>query len=160
MPAGDPSRRRGPRVRAARPEDAEALRHLYVQLADDTDALPAGVDVTAGLLSAIADRSDRQLLVAELDGDGVAGTLDLLIVPNPTHGGRSFATVENVVVDQAHRRRGVGRALMQAALEAARRAGCYKVQLTSANGRGDAHEFYRSLGFEAVSVGFKVYFDR
>jgi GNAT superfamily N-acetyltransferase len=160
MPPTGASGRRGPAVRAARSEDAGALRDLYVELADSTDALPAEVGVTAGLLTQIAGQTDRQLLVAVVDGGRVAGTLDLLIVPNVTHGGRPWAIVENVVVAEAHRRQGVGRALMQSAMQSARQAGCYKVQLTSAKHRGEAHEFYRSLGFGAVAEGFKIYFDR
>ena len=89
----------------------------------------------------------------------MAGTVDVLTVTNLTHGGRPWAVVENVVVAGAHRRRGIGRALMHEAMGQARRAGCYKVQLTSGKHRADAHAFYRSLGFEAVAEGFKAYFD-
>ena len=78
------------------------------------------------------------------------------MVTNLTHTGRPWAVVENVVVAHVHRRRGVGRALMQEAMAQARRVGCYKVQLTSGKHRAEAHAFYRSLGFEAVAEGFKV----
>ena len=45
-------------------------------------------------------------------------------------------------------------------LEVARDAGCCKIQLLSGKPRAEAHAFYRSLGFEAVAEGFKLYFDR
>ena len=37
----------------------------------------------------------------------------------------------------------------------ARRAGCYRIQLTSRNVRVDAHRFYLANGFEQNSQGFK-----
>jgi hypothetical protein len=43
--------------------------------------------------------------------------------------------------------------------ELARTAGCCKLQLVSGKPRAEAHEFYRSLGLDAVAEGFKIYFD-
>lgn len=98
----------------------------------------------------------RGAYVAELDGE-VVGTVDVLIAPNLTHHAQPWALVENVVVDERARRRGAGRELMLRAIELAREAGCYKVNLISGNNRGPAHAFYRSLGFEAIGHGFKTY---
>jgi GNAT superfamily N-acetyltransferase len=147
-------------VRPVRIEDAASLRQLYCELAEGrADALPAGMDLTGEILTAIVSQPDRRLLVAEVEGGQLAGTVDVLMVTNLTHTGRPWAVVENVVVAHVHRRRGVGRALMQEAMGQARRVGCYKVQLTSGKHRTEAHAFYRSLGFEAVAEGFKAYFD-
>jgi ribosomal protein S18 acetylase RimI-like enzyme len=147
-------------VRPVRLEDAASLLQLYCELADGRkDALPASVDLTRVLLTEIVTQPARQLLVAEVDGGQLAGTVDVLMVTNLTHHGRPWAVVENVVVAEGHRRRGIGRALLQQAMGQARQAGCYKVQLTSGKLRTDAHPFYRSLGFEAVAEGFKTYFD-
>jgi hypothetical protein len=54
------------------------------------------------LLRDILGMPGRSLLVAEVD-DTVVGTIDLLIVPNVTHGGRPWAIVENLIVDEAAR---------------------------------------------------------
>ena len=49
---------------------------------------------------------------------------------------------------------------MRHVIDAARSAGCYKVQLLSGKHRAaEAHEFYRRLGFEAVAEGFKLFSD-
>ncbi len=96
------------------------------------------------------------ILLAVPDGHP-AGTLELLIVEGITRGGRPWAQVENVVVDTAHRRRGIGAALMEAALGIAREAGCAKVQLVSNERRGPAHAMYRAAGFSAPVVGFRRY---
>jgi GNAT superfamily N-acetyltransferase len=54
------------------------------------------------------------------------------------------------------RARGVGTVLMLAAIDRARRLGCYRVQLTSNAVREDAHRFYARLGFTPSHVGFKL----
>jgi ribosomal protein S18 acetylase RimI-like enzyme len=147
-------------VRPARVEDADALHDLYVELAEDrADALPAGADKIRSLIAELASNTSRRLLVAEVGSGAIAGTVDILINRNPTHGGRPWAVIENVVVSQALRRNGIGRELMNEALRFARVANCYKVQLHSGKQRAEAHAFYRSLGFNAIAEGFKVYLD-
>jgi GNAT superfamily N-acetyltransferase len=148
-------------VRSARLEDAGPLRELYVELAEDRPgAQPPDEATLRGALERVLDQPDRHLLVAEAPLREVVGTLDVLIVPNLTHQARPWAVVENVVVAAKCRRQGFGRALMTEAIELARSAGCYKVQLHSGKQRAaEAHVFYGSLGFEAVAEGFKNFLD-
>jgi len=91
------------------------------------------------------------------------GTVTLVIVPNLTHNSQPWAQVENMVTDASVRGSGAGRALIEECLRLAREAGCYKVQLQSGNQRAtpenDAHGFYRHLGFEPSSTGFRLYFE-
>lgn len=89
----------------------------------------------------------------------VVGTVDCTVLPNLTRGTRPFMLVENVVVAAAHRRAGVGSALLEAAVRLAHQAGCYKVQLLSRTERDTAHAFYESRGFRAVAQGYRLYFD-
>ncbi len=99
----------------------------------------------------------QRLLVAETQGRVVA-SLALIIVPNLSHVGRPYAIVENVVVDAPERGSGYGELLVNYAIEEARRAGCYKLALTSNKGRADAHRFYERLGFRATHEGYRVEF--
>ena len=108
------------------------------------------------MLPDILTRDGHTLLVAEIDGEPV-GTLHLIVVPNITHEGTPWAIVENVSVDAAHQRSGVGRALMEDAERRAREAGCYKVQLLSGEQRG-AGAFYERLGYEHAACGYRKYF--
>lgn len=74
-------------VRLASVNDLCDLVGLYKQLAGDrVAALPADPVKAKSLLEVILEQSGRQLLVAEVDHH-VVGTIDLLIVPNLTHGG-------------------------------------------------------------------------
>jgi GNAT superfamily N-acetyltransferase len=123
---------------------------------DGAGAQALGSDAGRQVLDVVISQPDRHLLVAEGEG-GVVGTVDQLIVANLTHQGRPWCIVENMVVDEGHRRGGVGQALMEEVLLRARGAGCYKVQLLSRRVRTDAHDFYRALGFEDSAQGFRLY---
>ena len=142
--------------------DLDALLRLYQQL-DARNAGAVGAKAE-GALHAILNRTGMALLVAESARGEVVGTVTLVILPNLTHNSQPWAQVENMVTDASVRGLGVGRLLIGACLRLASEAGCYKVQLQSANTRttpeNDAHGFYRHLGFEATSAGFRYYFER
>ena len=99
-------------------------------------------DVAA--LSAIVASDASVLLLAEEDGE-VVGAMTLVVFTIPT-GVRAW--IEDVVVDEAARGRGVGDALNRAAIERAREAGARTVDLTSRPSREVANHLYRRLGFE------------
>lgn len=63
------------------------------------------------------------------------------------------ARIEDVVVDDAARGLGLGRALVRAGLAAAAEQGALRVDLTSAPRRVAARRLYRSLGFEQRETG-------
>ena len=146
-------------IRRAVPGDLGGLLSLYRELAAGRGtADPAGTEVSLPVFTEIlADRS-RHLLVADAGGV-LAGTADLLIVANLTHQAKPWAIAENVVVSAAARRTGIGRALMTRLIGIARDAGCYKLQLHSAKHRVEAHAFYRSIGMDTISEGFKIYLE-
>jgi ribosomal protein S18 acetylase RimI-like enzyme len=98
----------------------------------------------AAALSAIVASDASVLLLAEEDGE-VVGAMTLVVFTIPT-GVRAW--IEDVVVDEAARGRGVGDALNRAAIERAREAGARTVDLTSRPSREVANHLYRRLGFE------------
>src|SRR5215471_20470951 len=96
-------------------------------------------------------------LFAVLDGDEVVGTYSLVIVDKLGKRGTPAGVVEDVAVSPSAQRKGVGRAMMAHAIEECRKAGCYKVALSSNLKRSDAHRFYESLGFERHGYSFAVF---
>jgi len=148
------------RVREADAGDLEQLVGLYAELMEGDRPRTQPSDAVASLpaMETILADPARHLLVATIAAE-VLGTVDLLIAPNLTHHCEPWGIVENVVVAGRARRKGIGRALMLRAIEIARSAGCYKVQLMSGLERGPAHAFYRSIGMEPRAQGFKVYLD-
>jgi len=84
------------------------------------------------------------LFVARGDNGAILGTLTLVMVPIPS-GLR--ARIEDVVVDTDARGLGIGSALTQAAITAARDAGARTLDLTSRPERDSAGRLYERLGF-------------
>ncbi len=86
------------------------------------------------------------LFIALDDDGGVVGMATLATFRTPT-GLRAW--IEDVVVDDAGRGRGVGTALTEAMLDRARELGCRTVDLTSRPSREAANRLYQRAGFVA-----------
>ncbi|WP_283136126.1 GNAT family N-acetyltransferase [Rhizohabitans arisaemae] len=140
-------------IRPAVEADLVSLLELYAELHPDDPPLPP--EVAGRTWTAMTRQDGRVVLVAETDGT-LVGTVDCTVSPNLTRGASPHMLVENVVVSAAHRRRGIGTGLLEAAVTLARSAGCYKVQLLSARAE-DAHSFYESCGFRPLARGFRRY---
>lgn len=56
--------------------------------------------------------------------------------------------INEIVVDKSHRGKGIGTALLKAAINAANEKGCKRIELDSAFQRAEAHQFYEKSGFE------------
>ena len=85
------------------------------------------------------------LLVGREDDGAILGSLTLVLFRIPT-GVR--AIIEDVVTDDAARRKGVGTALVTTALRVAEERGCRTVDLTSRPSREAANRLYQELGFQ------------
>ena len=125
------------------PELVDAFARLIPQLS--TSSPPPGKEELAELVGA----AGTSVLVARLASDGetrgdVVGTLTLVVFRIPT-GTRAW--IEDVVVDESARGRGVGEALTEHALDIARAAGARTVDLTSRPSREAANRLYQRLGF-------------
>lgn len=153
--------RGGAVFREAREADLSTILTL---LADDPLGkyrelvLPEEADVPPAYRAAfktIAADPRNQLHVAELGGK-VVGCFQLTYTPGLTYQGRERATIEGVRVSLVMRGQGIGKAMMEYAIGLAKARGCVLVQLTTDKRRGEAHEFYRSLGFVASHEGMKL----
>ena len=118
----------------------EAFNRLVPQLSKSN--LPP----TAAELALIVESPASILLIAVDPADeAILGSMTLAWFRIPT-GVRAW--IEDVVVDEAARGRGVGEALNRAALERARLLGAKTVDLTSRPSREAANRLYQRLGFE------------
>jgi GNAT superfamily N-acetyltransferase len=98
-----------------------------------------------------------RLLAAVADGQ-VVGTYSLVILDKLGKRGMPAGVVEDVAVTPARQGQGIGRAMMAHAIEECRKAGCYKLALSSNVNREDAHRFYESLGFKRHGYSFATFF--
>jgi 8-oxo-dGTP pyrophosphatase MutT (NUDIX family)/GNAT superfamily N-acetyltransferase len=101
---------------------------------------------TPDLIREIVDAPATRVLVARdgRDNGRIVGLLTLVVFRIPT-GVRAW--IEDVVVDEAVRGRGVGEALSQEAIRQAVGSGARTVELTSRPSRQAANRLYQRLGF-------------
>jgi ribosomal protein S18 acetylase RimI-like enzyme len=128
-------------IEVARKVDGElaaAFARLIPQLSSSTEA------PDEEQLRRIVEFPANRLLIAR-DGDEIVGTLTLVVFPIPT-GLRAW--IEDVVVDESARGRGVGEAMTIEALRLAAAEGARSVDLTSRPSREAANRLYQRLGFE------------
>jgi GNAT superfamily N-acetyltransferase len=134
-------------IRDARAGDADAIACLLGQL-----GYPTSRAVVSNRLARLAASGADHVLVAVLDGEpvGLVTVHTSLTIADD----QSVAKLSAIVVDERYRREGVGEALVAAAEDRARAAGCSLMFLTTAERRTDAHSFYRRLGFEETGRRF------
>src|ERR1043165_4960440 len=129
-----------PTIRDAGSEDAPAIAGLLTQL-----GYPSEEEAVESRLDRLRIVGDR-IAVAELDG-AVVGLAHLQVTP-AIERDRPAAKIGALVVDQAHRGLGIGRALVGAMEAEARLRGCELLSLATSERRDDAHAFYERLGLE------------
>ncbi|UPY37161.1 GNAT family N-acetyltransferase [Sediminicoccus sp. KRV36] len=135
-------------IRLAQPGDLPALLDLYQHLNSDDPRLTEAAAATPW--SSLMGSDLISVVVAEAEG-ALVGSCMLVVIPNITRGARSFALIENVVTHAAHRKRGLGRAVLAAALEIAWAADCYKVMLATGSARESTLRFYEGAGFRRAT---------
>jgi ribosomal protein S18 acetylase RimI-like enzyme len=128
-------------------EVVAAFARLIPQLSSSSP--PPGEDE----LNTIVADPFSTLYLARVDGQ-IVGSLTLAMYQIPTG---LKAWIEDVVVDESARGRGIGEALSAAALEAAGRRGAKDVSLTSRPFRESANRLYQRLGFEPYETNVYRY---
>ncbi|MDO9623678.1 MAG: GNAT family N-acetyltransferase [Pseudomonas sp.] len=141
-------------LRAASVTDAAALAALLQQLAPQEPRPDA--KLLALRLTELP--TNCAVLVAERDGK-LLGTCTLNLIEHLAHNFARSAVLEDVVVDADARGLGIGRALMDKAVERARSWGCYKLALSSNQSREAAHRFYAELGFKPHGISLALALD-
>ena len=94
-------------------------------------------------LEAIVNSSSTLLFIAE-ENNEILGTMTLVLNKIPT-GDKVW--IEDVVVDKSTRGKGVGKALIETAIEYATKNNIKKINLTSSPDRVAANKLYQKLGF-------------
>lgn len=121
--------------------DSDTLVQINVLLRQLTSRAK---DCSAELLSAIAESPSVELWLAR-DGLQIVGMAELAIVLKPEG---IIAQVEDVVVDESQRGKGVGKMLSEKLIERARAHGASSITLSSRNDRTAANALYKKIGFE------------
>ena len=135
-------------VRYAKISDAAALLNLIEQLMEEKCELKS-IKIQ---LKKILNNENHQILVCESESGKVLGTA-MGVVCHDLYKG-NFMAVENFVVDESARGKGMGRALMESLEKIAKKQDCWYMNLVSSSFRSGAHKFYEKVGFKRES-GFR-----
>lgn len=132
-------------IREARAEDEARVLELL-------PLIPANEGLSSADIQAAGQRFRESLtidvLVAEVDKQ-VVGFLALSFIPGIS-GLR--ALIDDLAVDPAYRRQGIGAALVEAAIQRADRRGATHLLVDTAKGDAAARDFYQACGFEAGGI--------
>jgi GNAT superfamily N-acetyltransferase len=109
---------------------------------------------TAQVRSRLASISDEDRLILALQGDYLIGYAHLRVARDLVND--ETAEVVAIIVRSSHRRRGVGRQLINAAETWAQQSGRARLLLRTEVVRTEAHAFFIALGYEqhATTVDF------
>jgi ribosomal protein S18 acetylase RimI-like enzyme len=137
------------RITEANEELVETIRRLLPQLTEART--PPTLDQLQDVVA------NQTLLVARDDDGAVLGTLTFVLyrVSSGVKG-----RIEDVIVDEAARGRGVGEALVREAMRLANEAGVLMLELTSMPYRQAANRLYRRLGFVRKPTNVYVWWPR
>jgi 8-oxo-dGTP diphosphatase len=132
-------------IRKARPDDEASILAL-LSLIPANDGINQE-DLNAARLR-LRESTALDVLVAEAESQ-VIGFLVLSFVSALT-GLRAW--IDDVAVNPTHRRQGIGRALVEAAIQRASRRGATHLFMDTSRGNPDARDFYYACGFDEGGV--------
>lgn len=131
-------------IRQATPADATAVARLNKDFNDvDTDP----IEMATRIARCIAT---ERIFLAEIDGLAI-GFLSLWLFPMVCYAS-PYAEIAELFVEEGYRRRGVGRALIEQAIETARREGATEIKLNTGFRNTAAQQLYYALGFHNLAL--------
>ncbi len=131
-------------IREITEKDFDGLMLLYTQL--HGNPLPEKTGELSELWHTIISDENHHIIVSEEDGKIVSSCV-CVIIPNLTHEQRSYALIENVVTDEAYRKRGHATACLDFAREIALKENCYKIMLMTGSKEESTLRFYERAGY-------------
>lgn len=114
-----------------------------------------GLSLAEDIFERFSAYEGSAIIVGKVD-DTLAASCTLVVIPNLTHGGRSYGLIENVVTHRDFRNRGFGRQVLLQAADLAWAADCYKVMLMTGSKKPETLNFYLGAGFKQSKTGFQM----
>jgi ribosomal protein S18 acetylase RimI-like enzyme len=126
----------------------EAVSRLLPQLSSDAELL------TRQYFKRILAAESIHFFIAELDKKQIVGMLTIVSYKTPSG---IKVWIEDVVVDESQRGKGIGKEMMLFAIGYSKSLGAKDIRLTSRPSRIAANELYLKLGFKKYETNFYKY---
>ncbi len=134
-------------------EDIAELLELYKGLGEFEMSLEASKNTYMGMIN-----DESYLLLIAKEDNKIIGSVLGIICKSLLVRGKPFMVVEDVIVDEQYRRKGVGKKLFEKLDEFAKEKLCDYSILVSSGFRHNAHIFYENIGYTEDVRGFrKIY---
>lgn len=104
----------------------------------------------------IQENPFHKIIVAKIN-DKIIGSITILVEPKFIHDLSYVAHIEDVIVDPLFRSHGIGKKLINYAIEVATKYKCYKVILDCCQ---DNINFYKKNGFDVKETQMVLYFGK
>src|SRR5690625_4802955 len=101
---------------------------------------------------------NQELIVIEDENHEIIGTLQLTFIQYLNYCGGRRAQIESVMIRKDKRGLGIGRKMIEWAIDRAKEENVRMLQLTSDKKRPRAIKFYEDMGFKASHEGMKMHF--
>lgn len=139
-------------IRSANEKDIVVILDLLYELGRPKPQKDSDVKIFEKLVRAYLKDPDKKILVAEHDTD-IVGIVSIMFLSRLN---RDLVEmyIPELVVTKSYQNQGVGKKLVNACIELAKKKKCHRIRLESGIQRKESHIFYKNLGFEQSALSF------
>jgi len=113
---------------------------------------PTILSISIEILRKIINSTTTFVFIATNTADEIIGMITLVSFPKLE--GLNKTWIEDLVVDESYRGKGIAKELMEKAFEKAKSLGVKSISLTSRPSRIIANKFYKKLGFKIKKTNY------
>lgn len=140
-------------IRLIRHDELKDLLKLYEHF-NHEDSVAEVSERVQSIWDEIYNNPNLHYIVAEYSGMLVS-TCTIAVIQNLTRNARPYGLIENVVTHTDYRNMGLGKQVLNKAVEIATLNACYKVMLLTGSKDEKVLNFYRGAGFsDDMKTGF------
>ena len=140
-------------IRSAKTEDIEKIITLLIELGRPR---PNKNDkkVFSELIQSYLDDFDKEILIVKNSSD-VIGMISIMYLTRLNQKQQEMYIPE-LIIQKEFRNTGIGKKLINAAIELAKKKNCHRIRLESGNQRTESHMFYEKNNFEQSALSFDL----
>jgi len=142
-------------IREAKESDLLTIGKLTLELIEDMgDTKGINIKLIANNCQNFLNEANSHIMVAEIKGI-VVGLVNFTIRKTILHRGLS-GLIDELIVAESYRGKGIGRQLLSSAIEKSRQLGCCEVEVSTEKTNTKAREFYRQCSFTERGILFEI----